>query len=515
MDYYIGIDIGTSKVKSVLFDADFNELQIASANTVTDSPQPGYAEQNMHHVWDSVLSTLKTLAVSPPLRHGRVRAIGLTGQGEGVWLSDRHGHPIRQAILWSDTRTAEQVHQLKQRPNLEATLFPETGSPLLPCNSAQQLRWLVQHQPDVLSNADYFFFAKDWVRFRLTGQANLELTDTGTSLLDLHSETLSRTVLDKLDLHAISALFPPLLYPDDIAGTLSDAVAAQTGLPTGIPVCAGALDVSAAALGIGAIHDGDIFTILGTTCCTGIVCRGLTQVSLQTRFVAHAWPGHYLNLFAMQSGTPNIDWALNALADDADFHTINARIARIPPGSGGVFYQPYLNGERAPFYSTSARAGFFGIEQSTTNAHLLRAVFEGLAYAITDSLSGYPTHGDLYIAGGGAASAIWLQIIADCTGRRVIASSVKELSACGAARLAALSIGENANIVPTVDAQASTFFPDTDAHRQYQTLFPVFRQLRDQLQPLWQARAQALNALENHSAMHSYTTPTSQESLAS
>lgn len=165
MDYYIGIDIGTSKVKSVLFDADFNELQIASANTVTYSPQPGYAEQNMHHVWDGVLSTLKTLAASPLLHHGRVRAIGLTGQGEGVWLSDRHGQPIRQAILWSDTRTAEQVHQLKQQPNLEATLFPETGSPLLPCNSAQQLRWLTQHQPDTLNNADYFFLPKTGFAF--------------------------------------------------------------------------------------------------------------------------------------------------------------------------------------------------------------------------------------------------------------------------------------------------------------------------------------------------------------
>ncbi|GKW10663.1 carbohydrate kinase [Pectobacterium carotovorum subsp. carotovorum] len=515
MDYYIGIDIGTSKVKSVLFDADFNELQIASANTVTYSPLPGYAEQNMSHVWDGVLSTLKTLATSRRLQHGRIRAIGLAGQGEGVWLSDRHGQPVRQAILWSDTRTAEQVHQLKQRPNLEATIFPETGSPLLPCNSAQQLRWLLQHQPDALNDADYFFFAKDWVRFRLTGQANLELTDAGTSLLDLHSETLSKTVLDKLDLHASRPLFPPLLYPDDIAGTLSDTVAALTGLPAGIPVCAGALDVSAAALGIGAIRDGDIFTILGTTCCTGIVCRGLTRVSLQTRFVAHAWPGHYLNLFAMQSGTPNIDWALTTLADDADFQTIGARIADVPPGSGGVFYQPYLNCERAPFYSTSARAGFFGIEQSTTNAHLLRAVFEGLAYAITDSLSGYPAHGDLYIAGGGAASAIWLQIIADCTGRRVIASSVKELSACGAARLAALSVGESANKVPSANTQALTFLPDADTHRRYQTLFPVFRQLRDQLQPLWQARAQALKALDNHSTAHSPNVLTSQESITS
>ncbi|KAA9001317.1 carbohydrate kinase [Affinibrenneria salicis] len=496
MDYYIGIDIGTSKVKSVLFDAAFNERQIASAANVAETSGAGYAEQDMAALWDGVLSTLTRLARSPLLRQGRLKAIGLTGQGEGVWLSDRHGAPIRRAILWSDTRTARRVEQIKQDATLEAALFAETGSPPLPCNSSMLLSWLARHQPQTLRAAHHFFFAKDWVRFRLTGKANLEFTDAGTSLLDLRRETLSETVLDALDLRPYRHLFPPLLGSREIAGALSDDIAALTGLPPGTPVGAGALDVSAAALGIGAVRDGDIFTILGTTCCTGIVCRGLDRVSPKTRFVAHAWPQHYLNLFAMQSGTPNIDWALAQLAGNADFEQLGARISRIAPGSDGVFYQPYLNGERAPFYSPGARAGFFGIGQHTTNDHLLRAVFEGLAYAIHDALADSPAAGDLYIAGGGAASPWWLQIIADCTGRQVIASPTKELSARGAAMLAALALGEQ--IVPSDLAGGDgrlTFTPHPRAHRAYQTLFPVFRQLRDQLQPLWQARRQALNML--------------------
>lgn len=496
MDYYIGIDIGTSKIKSVLFDTDFNEHQSAAVNNVTVSPHPGHAEQDMTTLWEGVISTLTTLATSPLLQRGRLRAIGLAGQGEGVWLSDRQGQPVRNAILWSDTRTVDQVAALKQASNIEAILFYETGSPMLPCNSSQHLYWLVHHQPEALRAADYFFFAKDWVRFRLTGNANLELTDTGTSLLDLRRKILSETVLDKMNLRQIHSIFPPLLRSQDIAGMLSIDIATLTGLPAGTPVCAGALDVSATALGMGAIHDGDIFTILGTTCCTGVVHKGLDNINLKTRFVAHARPGYYINLFAMQSGTPNIDWALSHLAATDDFNTLGGNIATIPLGSGGVFYQPYINGERAPFYSPSARAGFFGIDQHTTNAHLLRAVYEGIAYAIHDALTDYPQQNSLYIAGGGAASAYWLQIIADCTGRRVIASQAKELSARGAAILAALAVGENITLGDLSFRETRIeYIPDSQAHHHYQILFPIFRQLRDQLQPLWQAREQAMKTL--------------------
>ena len=496
MDYYLGIDIGTSKIKSVLFDAQFNQCQVASADNLTEVPFPGHAEQDMEQLWRNVVTTLRALADSPLLQQGRILAIGLSGQGEGAWLVDAAGQPVRKAILWSDTRSAPLVARLKQRPEREERLFRQTGTRLLPCNSSLILKWLAENQPDALSRTRYFFFAKDWIRYRLTGAANLELTDTGTSLLDLHSETLSDEVLTDLGLQDIRPLFPPLLRPGQRAGEITVQAAAVTGLAAGIPVCAGALDVSAAALGIGAVHHDDVYTLLGTTCCTGIVCDSLAQVSPKTRFVAHAQQGRYINLFAMQAGTPNLDWAVRELGGDGDLERIGEQIAAIPAGSGGVLYQPYLNGERAPFYSQAARAGFFGIGQHTGNLHLLRAVFEGLAFAIKDSLHDYPPQGDLYLAGGGAASAIWLQIIADCTGRRVITSRVKELSARGVAILAAQSIGVTVSHETLVQAESRRLFiPDPTNQQVYQALYPLFRQLRLQLEPLWQSREQILNAL--------------------
>lgn len=500
MDYYIGIDVGTSKTKSVLFDARFTQLQVASVTNQTLTPAPGHQEQRMEALWQNVVSTLRTLSASPLLAQGTLRAIGLAGQGEGVWLADARGEPLRDALLWSDTRCAADIRELSRRPGLEETLYETSGSRLLPCNSSLQLRWLQQHQPQVLEEARWFFFAKDWIRFRLTGQAHLERTDTGTSLLDLHDGTLSTTVLEQLGIDALRPLFPPLLDPQNLAGELSAPAAAATGLPVGTPVAAGALDVSACALGIGAVHDGDVFTLLGTTCCTGIVCDDLQRVSRATRFVSHAWPGQFLNLFATQSGTPNLDWAISHLGADRSFSELDAEIGNLSPGSGGVFYQPYLNGERAPFYSPVARAGFFGISQSTTNAHLLRAVFEGLAWTITDVLSGYPEGGDLYLAGGGTASPFWLQIIADCTGRRVIVSPQSEPGARGAAILASMALGNAVSTDSLQPVDRRIWHPDARAHAQYQRLFPIFRQLREQLLPIWQARDDALTQLAQDSA---------------
>lgn len=500
MDYFIGIDVGTSKTKSVLFDSRFNQLEVAAVTNRTLTPAPGHQEQQMEALWQNVVSTLKTLSASPLLAEGTLRGIGLSGQGEGAWLSDKQGQPLRDALLWSDTRAVNTIRELSCVDGLEDRLFELCGSRLLPCNSSLQLRWLQQHQPTLLTDAQWFFFAKDWIRFRLTGHANLELTDTGTSLLDLHQSTLSDTVLRELGIENLRPLFPPLLAPHDLAGELSAEAAAATGLPAGTPVAAGALDVSACALGIGAVHDGDVFTLLGTTCCTGIVCDDLARVSRKTRFVSHAWQGQFLNLFAMQSGTPNLDWAISHLAANRSFSELGAEISALSPGSGGVFYQPYLNGERAPFYSPVARAGFFGISQDTTNAHLLRAVFEGLAWAITDVLSDYPPGGDLYLAGGGTASPFWLQIIADCTGRRVIVSPQSEPGARGAAILAAMALGQpvSAESLQPVDRQI--WHPDARSHIQYQRLFPVFRQLREQLLPVWQARDDALTQLAQDSA---------------
>ncbi|MFW4193059.1 FGGY-family carbohydrate kinase [Klebsiella sp. 10982] len=437
MDFYLGIDIGTSRVKAVLFDQHFTACASAAENTSPRLSANGYAEQDMTQLWHSVLAILRQIARHPALQAGRLRAIGLAGQGEGVWLSDAQGEPVGPGILWSDTRSHELMSDLLRRPGFDRRYFADTGTHLQPCNTSLQLYWLKQYQPARLAAARYLFFAKDWIRFRLTG------------------------------------------------------VAALTGLPAATPVAAGALDVFSAALGCGAVNEGDIYTILGTTCCTGIVCRGPQTVNEATRFVTHTEAGQVISLFPMQAGTPNIDWLQQHISLDADLDRLEQAIAEVEPGSGGVFWQPYLNGERAPFYSPDARAGFFGIRPHTTRAELQRAVFEGLAFAIVDALQGYPQGGELYLTGGGAASATWLQIIADCTGRTVVSSAFNELSARGAAILAARSVAALAGTPPLAQTR---YQPRPQAHARYAALYPVYRLLREQMLPVWQARQAALQS---------------------
>ncbi|HCR56212.1 MAG TPA: carbohydrate kinase, partial [Raoultella sp.] len=228
MDFYLGIDIGTSRVKAVLFDEHFQARASAAESTGPRLSANGYAEQDMAQLWQSVIAILRQIAQCPELQGGRLRAIGLAGQGEGVWLSDAEGEPVGPGILWSDTRSRELMSVLLRRPDFDRRFFAETGTHLQPCNTSMQLCWLRHYQPERLAAARYLFFAKDWIRFRLTGVAALDITDASTSLLNQQSGELSAVVLNEMGLADLQHLFPPLLAPDAQAGTLRDEVAALT-----------------------------------------------------------------------------------------------------------------------------------------------------------------------------------------------------------------------------------------------------------------------------------------------
>ncbi|STW40747.1 D-3-phosphoglycerate dehydrogenase [Klebsiella pneumoniae] len=274
MDFYLGIDIGTSRVKAVLFDQHFTACASAAEKHLT--PPVGQWLRGTGYDPAVAFGAGYSAPDCPPpgAPGGAAAGYRLAGQGEGVWLSDEQGEPVGPGILWSDTRSHELMSDLLRRPGFDRRYFADTGTHLQPCNTSLQLYWLKQYQPARLAVARYLFFAKDWIRFRLTGVAALELTDASSSLLNQQTGSWSSVVMNEMGLNELLPLFPPLLAPDAPAGTLSDAVAALTGLPAATPVAAGALDVCSAALGCGAVNEGDIYTILGTTCCTGIVCRG-------------------------------------------------------------------------------------------------------------------------------------------------------------------------------------------------------------------------------------------------
>ena len=326
----------------------------------------------------------------------------------------------------------------------------------------------------------------------------MELSDTGTSLLNLRTQTPASSIFDDPELNLTEAvsLLSQFHQSTDIVGTVTADVAAFTGLALTTQVCAGALDVSAAALGVGAVKDNDVFTILGTTCCTGIVTSQLDRSQNDNnRTIPHALANHYMVLKATLSGTPNIDWCLDSISQTHDFVEIEQSINQVPAGAGGIIYHPYLVGERAPFFNENARANFFGINRNTTREHLIKAVYEGIAYTIKDALYDTPTEGRLFLAGGGTNSPAWSQIIADVTGRTVVIPKAKELSSKGAAILAGIALG----MTPThqmddIFAIEQCYSPQPQNFELYKKLFEIYKTLREVTIPLWDLRAQILES---------------------
>ncbi|WP_432453298.1 FGGY-family carbohydrate kinase [Agarivorans sp. QJM3NY_29] len=487
--YFIGIDIGTTNIKSVLFNENYNQVFAASRANFTAQQQEGWSEQNMTMVLEKTIETLVELVQSSGVSANQIKAIGISGQGEGAWLVDKNGEPVRDAIIWSDTRASGLIDSLSE--DLVQQLTDETGSPPHPGNMSMVMLWLAENEPESLNNAKYCLFAKDWIRLGLTAKANLEVSDTGTSIMSLQHSKVSNLVLEKLGLTQYRGLLPKLGQSADVVGTITARVAEATGLDPATQVVMGGVDVSCAALGLGATKQGDVFSILGTTCCTGVISEQAHVKGEGLRCIPDVIPNLYIDLIATLSGTPNLDWAIENIAASKDFSEVEKLISQVSVGSGGVWYHPYIGGERAPFMNVNARASFFGISKGTTTAHLLRAVFEGISYTIKDALQGHP-HGEyIYLAGGGSNSKTWLQIIADMTGRTVIVGSDSELSAKGAAMLAGIAMGD------LVDLKNEAYFnvafklePIPKNVMKYEKLYQLYREFRVSVNRLWDLRTE-------------------------
>ena len=499
MKYILGIDVGTSSVKAVLFDA--NGREVHSAGCAGRTYQRGnIAEQDMLEVWENVKTCIRAVAAKAD---GTVEGIGITGQGEGCWLVDREGNPLQNAILWCDGRAAAQVEEItKVHPELGQLYHKTVGCTPLSGSAMMLLRWMAAHREDVLKKAWRLFNCKDYIRYRLTGVMGTEITDAFMSLIDADSDKVAVELLEKLGLSQYRDLIAEPFASGEIAGMLSEEAAAEVGLPAGIPVVAGAVDTSATALGLGAIHAGDACVILGTTCASEII---LTAADCRfgegnTRYEKHAVPGLYMDLQPTMNGTPNIDWILRNVARTEAFHEVDAMLQRVPVGSCGVMYHPYIGaaGERAPFYHPHACASFMGLRQETTAEILVRAVYEGICMSIRDCLGPMIGRGTLYLGGGGAKSEIWPQILADAVGMAVAIPDGKEIGAKGVAMICGVALGWYQDYQEAVEktcSYARIYRPDPVNVKKYDMLYELYREMRLQYASLWDRRRQVMDRI--------------------
>ena len=476
MTALVGLDVGTTGVAAVALAPDGSVLARAERSYPLSTPRAGWSEQDPEDWWVAAESALEEVS------SGRdVAGIGLSGQMHGLVALDASDRVLRPAVLWNDQRTGAECAEIERIVGLER-LIGLTGNRALPGFTAPKLLWLRTHEPETFARIARICLPKDYVRLRLTGSWASDVADaSGTLLLDVEQRRWSEAVLDALELPP--AWLPPVLESPAVSGTTT----------AGVPVAAGAGDCAAAALGVGVDRRGPASVVLGTS---GVVFAALPGYRPEERarvhVFCHAVPGAWHAMGVMLSAAGSLQWLHDTVAGDVSFDALVEEAERWGPGADGLLFLPYLQGERTPHADPDARGAFVGLELRHDRGALVRAVLEGVAFGLRDSLDLLRGLGvDITAArvtGGGARSALWLRICASVLGVPIERTETDEGSAFGAALLGGVASGVFPDVHEAVRATVRTrdvvepepAWADAydELHVRYRALYPALRALR-------------------------------------
>lgn len=500
--YLLGIDAGTSFVKSVIFDTSGREIATARRATPLLSRIAGGSEVDMREAWALTAATIRE--VLGLVNADAIAAVGVSGTACGFWAIDDEGQPVRDAILWNDGRAADVLERWEANGFVKR-MFEVSGNAAFPGYPLSTLRWLHENEPAVLSRARWLLYHKDWLRFNLTGTAATDITDASYFPGDIHARTFSPDLLREAGLESLIDKLPPVYESHSIAGYVSAAAAAQTGLRAGTPVAAGAVDVASSLLGGGAYRAGQACSILGTSFLNTMIANAPSFDPPGTGVQAAVSDGRWARSLVNTSGTLCMDWMEQNLAiterqrasetGESVYQLIENAVKEVQPGARGLIFLPYLNtaGIVSPFAAADARGQFFGLSSEHTRLDMMRAVYEGVALAMKDCFSvvAHPVE-EVILVGGGARSAFWPQLFADVTGKRILIPEGTEFGARGAAILA----GVGAGVFATLDAAmtacirpARVFSPQPALTPIYDTLYPLYRHLYQTSREAWRLRS--------------------------
>ncbi|MGZ4363036.1 MAG: xylulokinase [Gaiellaceae bacterium] len=475
MTQLVGLDVGTTGVKALALSPDGEVLARAEETYELSTPHPGWSEQDPEDWWRAADRALGALG-------GETTSIGLSGQMHGLVVLDERDRVLRPAILWNDQRTEAECAEIEKRVGL-TRLIQLTGNRALTGFTAPKLLWLRRHEPTTYARVAHVLLPKDYVRLRLTGEHAIDVADaSGTLLFDVARRRWSQEMLEALELDP--AWLPRALESPEVSGETA----------AGIPVAAGAGDQAAAALGVGVDRPGPLSVVLGTS---GVVFAALPAYAADPQARVHAFchavPGGWHAMGVMLSAAGSLRWLRDVLAPRGGYDELTAAAEAWPAGTEGLTFLPYLAGERTPHADPHARAAFAGLTLRHDRGALIRAVLEGVAYGLRDSLELLRELGvdprDGRVSGGGARSELWLRILASVLGLPIRRATADEGSAYGAALLGGVAAGVFRDVheaVATCVRLLDPVDPDPEwvdayeqGYRRFKLLYPALRPLED------------------------------------
>jgi len=487
--YWLGIDLGTGGTRALLVDGR-GKVQHAFTAPHEDMrmERPLWAEQRPDDWWDAAQKAIRGVLKAAGISGKDIQGIGLSGQMHGLVLLDEDNRVIRPALIWCDQRSQRQVDAINESVG-KAEVLARIANPVLTGFTLPKLLWVRDNEPDLFLRIRKVLLPKDYLRFQLTGEYASDVSDaSGTALFDVVRRRWSTELAERLGL-AVSIL-PKVFESPEITGRVSREAAASTGLAEGTPVVGGAGDQAASAVGNGVVEPGLVSCTIGTS---GVVFAHIPKPAYdpagRVHTFCHAVPASWHVMGVTQGAGLSLQWFRRNLAPNADYDALTAEAATAPAGSQGLYWLPYLMGERTPHLDASARGGWIGLTAKHSRADLIRSLLEGVAYSQKDCLEIIEGMGarveSVRLSGGGARSPFWRQMFADVFGKRVTTLETEEGSAYGAALLAMVGTGVYSSVIEVCKAsvrETASLSPRSDEsslyarnHKTYQALYPAFK----------------------------------------